>query len=251
MALVNPLQIFILPFVFLVALPLALCAGFTTILAFLVLFLRLFLVYFDVGLEWLRFVVLGQGHGRYIQSPSVSRRHSPLISPVSSPPSSPEASSSRSKRRRKRAGSQGSGSTTPLGGLDGLALTPSRSLDRDFEGIGGWRLGDSTDTTEEKAWESLNSRLEMPDHHQRNHFRSHSGGTVLSSTGGVGLHMKPGSRVGSSSPEGLRIANNSSPKSPNTSRSRTPTRTRFEPFTTLDYESYFPPFTAQPKKIGA
>jgi hypothetical protein len=73
----NPLKLFIFPFVFLIALPLALCAGATTILAFLVLFLRLFLVYFDVGLETLRYVVVGHAtQARYIavraQSSSLS-----------------------------------------------------------------------------------------------------------------------------------------------------------------------------------
>ncbi|KAJ8124664.1 hypothetical protein O1611_g8976 [Lasiodiplodia mahajangana] len=55
----SPVKFLVFPFAFLVALPLALAAGATTILAFLVLFLRLFLVYFDVGLETLRYILIG------------------------------------------------------------------------------------------------------------------------------------------------------------------------------------------------
>lgn len=55
----NPLKFFAFLFVFIVGLPLALCAGVTTVIAFLVLFLRLFLVYLDVGLETIRHILLG------------------------------------------------------------------------------------------------------------------------------------------------------------------------------------------------
>lgn len=244
---INPLQILIFPFVFLVALPLALCAGFTTILAFLVLFLRLFLVYFDVGLETLRYVVLGHDQqGRHIQSPSSSRQSSPPVSPAASPPSSPEASSSRSRRRRRRTGSVGSNGSAALGGLDGAALTTSTGLDRDFEGVGGWRLQDGADLADEHAWDSLNSRLEIPEFH-RHHHRSHSGGAVQSGTSGIGLFTKAGTRLGSTSPEGLRITTGTSP---NSSRSRTPTRNRLDPFTSVP-DGYFPPYAPQLRKVGA
>lgn len=52
-------------------------------------------------------------------------------------------------------------------------LTPSVGMDRDFEGIGGWRLDEQGD---EAAWTQINSRLELPQertsismrhHHQR------------------------------------------------------------------------------------
>lgn len=55
----NPLKFLVFPFVFVVAFPLALFAGATTIIAFLVLFMRLFLVYFDVSLETVRYVLVG------------------------------------------------------------------------------------------------------------------------------------------------------------------------------------------------
>ncbi|KAI1204001.1 hypothetical protein F5X97DRAFT_282731 [Nemania serpens] len=165
MVFISPLKIFIFPFAFLVALPLALCAGVTTILAFLVLFLRLFLVYFDVGLETLRHVLVGPAaQGRYI----TSRRPSTN----SPPPPSPVTPTSRHRRRVKRQGS--SGSITPVSGFDGLsAVTPSIGLERDFEGVGGWRL----ESVDEQQWYNLNSRLENP--YRRHHFRSQSGGAVL------------------------------------------------------------------------
>ncbi|KAI1398352.1 hypothetical protein F4819DRAFT_468921 [Hypoxylon fuscum] len=229
MAAFNPLQFLVFPFLFFVALPLALCAGFTTILAFMVLFLRLFLVYFDVGLETLRYVLLGHAtHTQYISS---QRPPSPTpIASESSPSSSPEV---RRRRRRKRQGSLSSGTVTPISNLDGLALTPSLGLERDFEGVGGWRLDNvdfDADAADDQQWYNLNSRLEIPDH--RHHFRSQSGGAILSGTSGLGLYMKGGSMY---SPEGPRTH-----ASPNSSRSRTPTNGRPHGFTKLDEDEYFP-----------
>ncbi|OTB06336.1 hypothetical protein M426DRAFT_319068 [Hypoxylon sp. CI-4A] len=242
MAAFSPLQFFIFPFIFFVAFPLALCAGFTTILAFMVLFLRLFLIYFDVGLETLRNVLVGHpARTRYIAS-----QQTPLTTPPtssgSSPPSSPEA---RLRRRRKRQGSMSvsSGSATPVGGLDGLALTPSIGLERDFEGVGGWRL-DSVDIDADAAddqWYNLNSRLEIPD--WRHHFRSQSGGAVLSGANGLGLYTKSANPTATYSLEGLRLN-----ASPNSSRSRTPTSSRPRGFMKLDDNEYFPALDGKPMK---
>lgn len=52
-------------------------------------------------------------------------------------------------------------------------MTPSIGLERDFEGVGGWRL----ESVDEQQWYNLNSRLENP--YRRHHFRSQSGGAVL------------------------------------------------------------------------
>ncbi|KAI4866270.1 hypothetical protein F4820DRAFT_264029 [Hypoxylon rubiginosum] len=232
MAAFNPLQFFIFPFLFLVALPLALCAGFTTILAFMVLFLRLFLVYFDVGLETLRYALLGHAaHTRYVAS-----QQTPNTTPTpseASPPSSPEA---RTRRRRKRQSSVSSGATTPIGNRDGLGLTPSIGFERDFEGVGGWRLDRvdiDADAAEDQQWYTLNSRLDIPD--RRHHFRSQSGGAVLSGANGLGLYVKGANTAGAYSPDGLRIY-----ASPNSSKSRTPTSSKPHAFTKLDEDEYFP-----------
>ncbi|KAI0132188.1 hypothetical protein BJ170DRAFT_234859 [Xylariales sp. AK1849] len=221
MALLNPLQILIFPLVFLVALPLAICAGFTTILASLVLFLRLFMVYFDVGVETCRYALVGHGRqSRFIESPSVSRRSSRPTSPVA-----------------RRSESLGTSSMLPPHGLpDVLPLTPITELVRDYEGVGGWRYRDSANAEDEHAWESLNSRLEVTDHH-RHHFRSSSGGALLSGTPGLGLYTKPGSRTGPHSPITTTF-------SPNSLRNRTPSKTKIETSASMDREgSYFPPLT--------
>ncbi|KAI2618818.1 hypothetical protein GGR54DRAFT_640358 [Hypoxylon sp. NC1633] len=236
MAPFNPLQFLIFPFLFFVALPLALCAGFTTILAFMVLFLRLFLVYFDVGLETLRYVLLGHG----ARTRSIASQRTPLGSvPTSTEPSPPSSPEARYRRRRKRHGSISSGSVTPIGGLDGLALTPSVGFERDFEGIGGWRLDRvdvdadaDADARVDRQWYNLNSRLEIPD--RRHHFRSQSGGAVLSGASGLGLYTKGGNTTTAYSPDSLRVY-----ASANNSSSRTPSG-RPHGLTKPDQDGYFP-----------
>ncbi|KAI1130511.1 hypothetical protein F5Y10DRAFT_114577 [Nemania abortiva] len=176
----SPVKFIVLPFAFLVALPLALAAGATTILAFLVLFLRLFLVYFDVGLETLRYILVGHA----TQARSIASRGTPGPSTNATPLPSPTATTFRHRRRTKRRGSGGSGSITPVAGFDGLsAVTPSIGLERDFEGVGGWRL----ESVNEQQWYNLNSRLENP--YRRHHFRSQSGGAVMSGPTGPGTTL--------------------------------------------------------------
>jgi len=57
------------------------------------------------------------------------------------------------------------GMITPIHGEGEIApvtetgLTPSVGLDRDFEGVGGWRLDDCDD---DGNWTNINSRLELP-----------------------------------------------------------------------------------------
>ncbi|KAI0482859.1 hypothetical protein GGR56DRAFT_211113 [Xylariaceae sp. FL0804] len=224
MALFNPLQFLVFPFVFLVALPLALCAGFTTILAFMILFLRLFLVYFDVGLETLRYVLLGHAaQTRYMaaqRTPAITPSSSVMSSPISSPDSYRHPPFPHRQRKGSLAAAGGSGGNTPYG----VASVASAGLDRDFEGIGGWRIDSvdvDTEAADDQQWYNLNSRLEIPDH--RHHFRSQSGSALLA-----------GTRATSRSPERLRMTS-----SPTSSRSRTPTNTRPPGFTKLGYEGYF------------
>ncbi|CAJ2502147.1 Uu.00g050000.m01.CDS01 [Anthostomella pinea] len=257
MALFNPLQFLVFPFVFLIALPLALCAGFTTILAFLVLFLRLFAVYFDIGLETLHLMIVGHSaQHRYIASRRNSPSHPvagpysgdtlpPSSSAGSSPASSSGGSSSRYRQHRRNNKRQGSASVpiTPGVGAPGVYARPSSAgLDRDFEGLGGWRL-DSVDVDADAAEYNLNSRLEIPD--RRHHFRTQSGpGAVLAGgTTGVGLYAKAGTRSNAHSPVGLRMTT-----SPNSARSRTPTTTKPPTFTRVDHDGYFPPYEGKTLK---
>ncbi|KAI1209890.1 uncharacterized protein F4807DRAFT_77119 [Annulohypoxylon truncatum] len=242
MALFNPFQVVIFPFLFLIALPLALCAGFTTILAFMVLFLRLFLVYFDVGLETVRYILVG--HAAHTRS--VAARRAPSIPPLPSPErslsSSPEP---RHRHRRKTQGSASSGSITPANSLDGFALTPTIGVERDFEGVGGWRLDSvdvDADAADDHQWYNLNSRLDLPG--RRHHFRSQSG-SAASGTNGLGLYMKGANTTAAYNPEGSRIYT-----SPNSSKSRTPTSSRPYGFTKLDGDEYFPMMEGKYVKNG-
>jgi hypothetical protein len=90
--------------------------------------------------------------------------------------------------RQSRQSSQGSlasmGAITPLPAADvaivvaDAGMTPSVGLDRDFEGIGGWRIQD--DREDEENWTNINSRLELPAERApfRHHQRSQSAGTT-------------------------------------------------------------------------
>jgi hypothetical protein len=163
------------------------------------------------------------------------------------------------KSRPSSSGSAGSaggnggtvGSAVPSSfesGVPNIPLSASAILTRDFEGVGGWRLpggqGAAADALDEQAWESLNSRLKLPDHHQqqqqRHHNRSRSGGPILvGNLAAYGLSADSTNRSGSASPEGLRVKTN---PTPNSSRSRTPTRTtsRLGGLTSMDQDGYFP-----------
>ncbi|TGJ84929.1 hypothetical protein E0Z10_g3812 [Xylaria hypoxylon] len=241
----NPLKFFVFLFVFIVALPLALCAGVTTIIAFLVLFLRLFLVYFDVGLETLQYILIGHvSQARYIAS-----RGTPATTPDSSTNStalpSPVATTFKQRRRVKQQGGGGSGSATPVPTSDGFAaVTPSIGLQRDFEGVGGWRLESAdadTDGADERQWYNLNSRLENP--YRRHHFRSQSGGALMQSPTGSGMIARLGSVTRPHSPEEL--------KTPSRSSSRTPTMNKRQKLTKTDHDDYFPLYDGNnTRKLG-
>ncbi|KAI1426805.1 hypothetical protein F5Y12DRAFT_234156 [Xylaria sp. FL1777] len=233
----GPLKFFVFPFVFIVAFPLALCAGITTIVAFLVLFLRLFLVYFDVGLETLRYVLIGHAtHARYITSRGTSGVTPGSPTTLASLPSSSTATTLKHRRREKSHRRGSSGLVVPSSALDGFAaVTPSIGLERDFEGVGGWRLESTdvdTDNAEEQQWCNLNSRLENP--YRRFHFRSQSGGALVSGPAGSGILARPVFMTRSRSPEALRRS-----ASPSRSSSRTPTITKHHGLTKVDQDDYF------------
>jgi hypothetical protein len=105
--------------------------------------------------------------------------------------------------RRSRRPSQGSvtsiGTITPIneatetGGAGSLLLPSSAAantsvgMNRDFEGIGGWRLDDSTDDSD---WAKINSRLELPLERTSRHHRSPSAGPATPVDGSSWLMMK-------------------------------------------------------------
>ncbi|KAI1369425.1 hypothetical protein F5Y08DRAFT_293279, partial [Xylaria arbuscula] len=213
----NPLKFLVIPFVFFVALPLSLCAGASTIVAFFILFLRLFLVYFDVGLETIRYMLLGHatpaGYRSSHSTPAVTPRASSTSMFI--PPQT--ATNTKHRSRAKRHGS--SGLLPPELSLDKFcAISPSVGLERDFEGVGGWRLdstdGDS-DNTDERQWHVLNSRLENP--YRRHHSRSQSGGAVLSGNTAIqDSSWRPEPMTRSHSPEHTRRSSTASQSSSRT-----------------------------------
>ncbi|KAG5952856.1 hypothetical protein E4U53_007725 [Claviceps sorghi] len=240
MALLNPVYAFVVPFLFVVTVPLALLAGVTTTIAFALLICRVVIVYLDVALSFIpQALATFKSQQRYIhlrdQLPATSAN-----SPASSVGDGSGASSiyhqSLFQRRRRRRPSSivsflsSNGTTTPVGDF-GLGLVPSVGPERDFEGIGGWRVGDDDD-----LWTTINSRMELPDRgFVRNHYRTASGGgaTTPGGDGGV-LMMKTRRR----SPEARAVAMTAS--SPNSSRTRTPSLSRFQNRTTMgNPDSYF------------
>lgn len=240
MALLNPVYAFVVPFLLLVTVPLALLAGITTTLAFALLILRVLVVYLDVILSLIpQSLVNFKLHRRYINHTSLTE--SPL-SPLQAHSYSDMTTSATQqqlllhRRRRRRPSSSisilsSAGSTTPISEM-GLGLMPSVGPERDFEGIGGWRSGGDDD----EAWTTINSRLELPDRQfGRNHYRTPSGGGATTPGDGGVLMMKTRRR----SPESKSSVRTVT--SPNSSRARTPSVSRIG-LTTIGVtpDSYFP-----------
>jgi hypothetical protein len=342
MALLNPIYAFIVPFLILFTVPLAIFAGITTGIAFFVLFCRVIVVYVDIALALLpQYLGAVPGLGllrhrrrwaRYAATaaisspppsapPSVaprlylphSRRHSrqlsstdptvfsggipgtvhghgqgqgqgqghshgyghghghgygyahggckggasghpfaamPAIVPAPSSPGTktpspimtPRFSSYRRRRPSSASLASATGSVTPVSEC-GFGLAPSVGLDRDFEGVGGWRISDAGD---EDIWTTINSRLELPDrhshlwgHHGPHQSRTHSTGTGSLTPGGAfgGIDGYLFMRGRNRSPESTRGSNISKPRAP--SQGLVPSA-----LTTLDGDDagYFPYF---------
>lgn len=236
MALINPMYAIIVPFLFLFTVPLAIFAGITTTLAFTVLIFRVILVYFDLALSLLPSYITGRP--RYVsyasKSPS-SASPSPSLTPT-------RRSASRRTRRPSTASAHSVGTITPISEAGGIGLFPSVGIDRDYEGVGGWRLGNGND---DEVWTTINSRLELPDRqYQRHHHRSPSGGPTTPGGGDGYLMMKGGrNRSPESNRGGYALV------SPNSSRARTPTNASHVAFTALDGADgdYFP--SLSPKAV--
>lgn len=136
-------------------------------------------------------------------------------------------------------------------------VSSSLNLERDFEGVGGWRVtGRHADYDD--AWAQLNSRLELPlDTQRRHHHRSPSGGGTTTPGGSAGEYLVMKSpramRSMDTSPDNINRRGRVERKeggsvkivstiSPNSSRQRTPTNAAPPPLTTIDSSdgSYFP-----------
>lgn len=210
MALLSPLYVLFVPFLFLVTVPMALFAGVTTTLAFSVLICRGILVYVDLAVSYVNRSI----HGFKVPT------HLHQAAARSDPPS-PTPSYLALRRRRRRPSSVSilsGGTATPVNDV-GLGLTPSIGAERDYEGLGGWRVGD------DDIWTTINSRLELPDRqHNRHHHRSPSGGGATTPGDGGFLMMKR--RTRSPETKSVKISMSAGPASPNSSRARAPSTSR-------------------------
>jgi hypothetical protein len=118
--------------------------------------------------------------------------------------SNPAAALVRRRKRRSSGSGASGGSLTPVASDVNFGLNQSIGPQRDFEGVGGWRL--DVPSEDDSLWTSFNSRLELPADHVRRHRRSLTSGSMPS-------ERRRGDR--SYSPEATIT-------SPNTSRARTP-----------------------------
>jgi hypothetical protein len=288
MALINPVYALIVPFLFVFTIPLAVFAGITTTLAFSVLMFRVAVVYVDIAVNMVPQYLTGRrvypfprGYASALLSTSEASSNmppSPAPSGTSSPPTSRQVVRHHRRRRTSGASLHSVGSITPVddynSGLGGggskrnsfmmMMMAPSVGIDRDFEGVGGWRLGGRNPDDDDDAWTHINSRLELPLDYQRkqqHHQRSPSGGGATTPGGGGGagefLMMKgptparsqdrspeKGAKRGGSGGSGVgggaKITGGPAVVSPNSSRVRTPTNTMPPPLTTVtEGDGYF------------
>ncbi|KAK1829183.1 hypothetical protein QBC39DRAFT_357341 [Podospora conica] len=129
------------------------------------------------------------------------------------------------RRSHSQASAGSAGTITPIHEDEVLlstepALTPSVGLDRDFEGIGGWRLDGREE--EDDSWTSINSRLELPgdrtpllSHHGS---RSRSLGPLTPAEGPRLLSSGFGVATGSQSPVERQASPSSSRRTTRTMR---------------------------------
>ncbi|KAI9746222.1 MAG: hypothetical protein M1818_000903 [Claussenomyces sp. TS43310] len=201
MAILSNFYSFALPFVLVFSIPLAIFAAITSTFAISILLFRVLLVYAELAVAVIPQYIFGLGVKSFPAGQTIraSRPHSP-------------AAVRRRKRRSSGGSSAASDGLTPVASEANLGLlypfSTSIGPQRDFEGVGGWRL-DAAD--EDELWTSINSRLELPTDHVRRHQRALTGSSCYRSPR-------------SNSPEKDRMPGVSSAAvaEPNTSKTRTP-----------------------------
>jgi hypothetical protein len=213
MAFVNYTYAFILPFILLFSIPLAIFATITTSLACSILLFRVLLVYAELAVAVIPHYLLGFATPKQ----SLPRTKSFL---------NPAAAPVRRRKRRSSGSGASAGSLTPVASDVNFGLNQSIGSQRDFEGVGGWRL--DVPSEDDSLWTSFNSRLELPADHVRRHRRSLTSGSMPS---------ERGRGIRSYSPEATMT-------SPNTSRARTPPT-----LTTAAEWGYFPSQPGSPKVL--
>ncbi|KAI9830918.1 MAG: hypothetical protein M1819_005300 [Sarea resinae] len=162
----NPLHLLVPPLLVIFALPLAALATLTTTLAFSTLFFRALVVYLEMALAVIQNYLFESMDPVKLQKERLSSSK-PLYQPVAVPSPSDFRSFHHRRKRRSSSGS-GTSSTSPVAEARSSPHTTSAKIstftpnpvDRDFEGIGGWRAPGRAE--EEALWASLYSRLELP-----------------------------------------------------------------------------------------
>ena len=159
----NPLSALLSPVLILCSTPLVIFAIFTSTIAFGTLFFRVLLVYIELA------VVVT--HNYLFVRP---KRSLPRSSRVPKPASINNGYAQLVKRKKRRSNSSASDRAVIVEGLSNAAVG-GIDVERDFEGIGGWRpVGLPED---DALWTSLNSRLELPAMNVRKHHRSLTSGS--------------------------------------------------------------------------
>jgi hypothetical protein len=203
MTLLNPFYSLTLPFLFIFTIPIAIFAIITTVIAFNILLFRAVLIYIELALAVVPYYLLGpKTPTKSIQTP----KQNSTVTHVK-----------RRKRRSSSSSALSAGSITPTPGNTELGLSQSIGAARDFEGVGGWRIGDASD---DDTWTKINSRLDLNVDHVRRHRRSLTG-------------PRDARQNRSYSPEAVM----------NSSRARTP------PSTAFVGEGYFPQVPPSPRAL--
>lgn len=181
----NPLYLLAPPVLIVASLPLVALAVLTTSLAVVTLLIRVSIVYFELGVALIHSWLFATNHV------STSDKHRSLASSGYSTPTRHH------RRRRSSAASllaadQSMSRRPPTKSESFASLVSTAGPNRDFEGIGGWRM--PGDGEEEALWIGMNSRLELPtalpDKHRR-HQRSLTGGSQRWSWSPEAIRMSP------------------------------------------------------------
>lgn len=151
------------------AIPFILLAAITTTLAFFTLFVRVLIIYTELA------VVLMKTH-----SVIPLKSNCAAVRQDSTPSHKDGKESYRKSRRSSFASSHSNGGSLTPKFLESNALRAFSGIgiDRDFEGVGGWKDQGSRDD-DDCSWASMNSRLELPAiSTARHHRRSLTFGSV-------------------------------------------------------------------------
>ena len=266
----NPVYGIIVPFLFIVTIPMAIVAGITTTLAFFILMFRVLLVYINIAMSFIPQYIMGSGdrvayryprgyedsgHLRPSDVPNLplgrpnTLQHRGRSLPVYSLSGASRVAPGRRSGPPSRGSPSPAGTIAPItefhGGGKGMTSPASGNLrlgkssstgGGDFEGLDDWPLEDKDDD----GWLKINSRQALP---ARHHYRSSSGDVSYLSEGSW-LTMK-GANSGRRTPEGPPRDRSGHLKkasiSPNSSRFRSNPSLVVTPTSRDPEEGYFSP----------